>query len=65
MSSLPSERGAVALSITRTVELEQHFATLHLEKARHEELARQLHDELMRIQGAVAELERLPDHPQG
>lgn len=48
---------------SRQEDLEQRFAVLYVEKARHEEQVRLLHDDLMRIQGALAELSRPPDSP--
>lgn len=46
----------------RRVELEQRFCVLLNEKLRAETLRQQAHDEMMRIQGALAELDRL-DQP--
>jgi hypothetical protein len=49
---------------TRQEELEARFCALLNEKLRHEEAVRGLHDEMMRVQGALAELTRLPDAPK-
>ena len=47
----------------RLRELEARFCALYVEKAQVEERAKALHDDLMRVQGALAETQALPDDP--
>lgn len=49
----------------RRQELELRFCVLLNEERRAQQVVQQCHDEMMKIQGALEELARTPDAPQG